>query len=238
MSYLRPPKIPDRATFGVPTAPKVARSGRDSVARMGPLLVSGRDADVFAIDAHRVLRRYRDGSDVTAEAAVMRGVGAHGFPVPTVHSADGADLIMERLDGGTMMQALRLGELTPADAAGMLADLHTRLHAIPGPDPARRILHLDLHPENVMMSSRGPLVIDWRNAADGPPELDVALSALILAQLVVAGVSGRELLDAFVARTGDQTALGLEAAVERRRRDPNLTAREVDQLTAAAGLVS
>jgi hypothetical protein len=79
---------------------------------MGPLLASGRDADVFAIDAQRVLRRYRDGSEVTAEAAVMR-------------------------------------------------------------------------------SARGPVVIDWDNAAEGLPELDVALSALILAEVVVAGVIQR-----------------------------------------------
>jgi hypothetical protein len=34
-------------------------------------LASGRDADVFAIDAGRVLRRYRTGGDVSAEARVM-----------------------------------------------------------------------------------------------------------------------------------------------------------------------
>ena len=34
-----------------------------------------------------------------------------------------------------------------------------------------------------MMVSRGPVVIDWRNATDGAPDLDVALSAVILAQV-------------------------------------------------------
>jgi hypothetical protein len=34
-------------------------------------LASGRDADVFAIDADRVLRRYRDGGDVTAVARYL-----------------------------------------------------------------------------------------------------------------------------------------------------------------------
>ena len=205
---------------------------------MGPLLASGRDADVFAIDAYRVLRRYRDGSDVTAEAAVMRRVEAHGFPVPAVHTADGPDLVMERLDGGTMAQALRHGELAPADAAAILADLHARLHAIPTADPARRVLHLDLHPENVMLSARGPIVIDWRNAAEGPPELDVALSALILAEVVVAGVIDRALLAAFVRETGDLAPRGLATAVERRRSDPNLTDLERAQLPAAAALIS
>lgn len=36
--------------------------------KTGPLLGSGRDADVFAIDEARVLRRYRKGGDVAAEA--------------------------------------------------------------------------------------------------------------------------------------------------------------------------
>jgi hypothetical protein len=57
---------------------------------------SGRDADVFAIDARRVLRRYRRGGDVAAEAAVMPYVAGRGFPVPRVYRADGADLVMDR----------------------------------------------------------------------------------------------------------------------------------------------
>jgi hypothetical protein len=89
-----------------------------------------------------------------------------------------------------------------------------------------------------MMSARGPVVIDWRNATDGPPELDVALSALILAEVVVAGVGNRALLEAFLHDTGDQAARGLPAAVERRRRDPNLSGPELDQLPAAAALIS
>jgi len=33
-----------------------------------------------------------------------------------------------------------------------------------------RIVHLDLHPENVMLTVSGPVVIDWRNATDGDPD--------------------------------------------------------------------
>ena len=52
-----------------------------------PLLASGRDADVFALGEHTVLRRYRDGSDATREAELMRYVAAQNYPVPTVHIA-------------------------------------------------------------------------------------------------------------------------------------------------------
>ena len=94
---------------------------------LGIPLASGREADVFAVDAHRVLRRYRHGGDVTAEAAVMTYLGEHGFPVPRVYAAEDADLVLERLDGPTMVEALRAGDLGPEAAAELLADLHTRL---------------------------------------------------------------------------------------------------------------
>ena len=58
----------------------------------GPLLTSGRDADVYALDEVRVLRRNRDGQSVLREAAVVRHVWAHGFPVPEVFRAEGADI--------------------------------------------------------------------------------------------------------------------------------------------------
>jgi uncharacterized protein (TIGR02172 family) len=51
-----------------------------------------------------------------------------------------------------------------------------------------RLCHGDFHPYNVLMSPRGPVVIDWNNASIGNPMADVALSALIL--------SGVEMLEA------------------------------------------
>jgi hypothetical protein len=50
------------------------------------LLASGRDADAFAVDPDRVLRRYRDGRDVTGEAEVMRHVRRFGYPVPELYA--------------------------------------------------------------------------------------------------------------------------------------------------------
>jgi aminoglycoside phosphotransferase (APT) family kinase protein len=40
---------------------------------------------------------------------------------------------------------------------------------------------MDLHPGNVMLSSRGPVVIDWTGARAGAPGADVALAYLIMA---------------------------------------------------------
>lgn len=155
------------------------------------LVGAGRTADVYALDGGRVLRRYRDGKDVGTEAAVMAHVRAHGFPAPEVHQARGPDLVMDRLTGPTLLTALQSGDTTPADAAAVLAELHRRLHALPPsghPDPVApgaTVIHLDLHPDNVVTTAGGPVLIDWRNATDGPADLDIAYSALILAQVAV-----------------------------------------------------
>src|SRR5262249_52939311 len=37
----------------------------------------------------------------------------------------------------------------------------------------------DYHPDNVLLSARGPLVIDWENAALGDPLADVARTLLL-----------------------------------------------------------
>jgi aminoglycoside phosphotransferase (APT) family kinase protein len=38
------------------------------------------------------------------------------------------------------------------------------------------LVHLDLHPLNVLCTRRGPVVIDWPAAARGAPGVDVALT--------------------------------------------------------------
>lgn len=209
-------------------------------------LASGRDADVFPIDADRVLRRYRAGGDVAAEATVMRYVLGHGFPAPKVYAADGPDLVLERLAGPTLAQAALGGELSEVATAAVLADLHTRLHALPprlGAAPGDRILHLDLHPENVVMTAGGPVLIDWRNTAEGPPDLDVALSALILAEVATDPLVGyaeplRATMAAFLGLAGGDPLWMLDRAVAMRRADPTLTPAEVGRLDQAAALVT
>lgn len=163
----------------------------------GPLLASGREADVYALDDRRVLRRYRREADVTGEVTAMRYLAGLGYPVPAVYDAGGSDMVLERLDGPTMAQAFAGGELSVDEGATILAGLLRRLHELPvwpGAAPGTRVLHLDLHPENVIMASRGPVVIDWCNARPGDPDLDTGLTALILAQ--VAADPGHEWADA------------------------------------------
>ncbi|MDP2918837.1 MAG: aminoglycoside phosphotransferase family protein [Dehalococcoidia bacterium] len=44
------------------------------------------------------------------------------------------------------------------------------------------VCHFDLHPMNVIMSARGPVVIDWEGAGTGNPILDIARSWLLITQ--------------------------------------------------------
>lgn len=210
------------------------------------LLARGRTADVFALDPRRVLRRYRDGADASAEAAVMTYVGGLGFAVPTVEAVAGIDLVMERLDGPTMLAALAAGTLDPRAAARLLADLHAHLHSLPARisrDPAVRILHLDLHPGNVVLSTRGAVVIDWRNTTEGPPELDVALTALMMAEVAVdeatalAGLAAAA-LRSFLVHAGGDLRGALPRAAACRAADPCLTGDEVRRLPRAVAMVA
>jgi hypothetical protein len=120
-------------------------------------IASGRDADVFAIDARRVLRRYRNGGDVAAEATVMAYVAALGFPVPAVYEASGADLVMERVTGPTMLSALIAGDLDLVAAAALLGRLRRACTAATtvSTDPDARVLHLACIPQRHPRSTWG-----------------------------------------------------------------------------------
>jgi aminoglycoside phosphotransferase (APT) family kinase protein len=156
----------------------------------GPLLASGRDCDIFEYGEKLVLRRSRAGRSMAAEARTMEYVRQHGYPVPAVDeiSDDGTDLVIERVNGLSMVDAISRRPWTIRKQGAVLADLHRRLHTIPAPEwfPAAPVgagddlVHLDLHPLNVMIGDRGPVVIDWTNAARGDGNVDVALAWVLM----------------------------------------------------------
>jgi aminoglycoside phosphotransferase (APT) family kinase protein len=228
-------------------------------AEPGPLLSAGDAADVFSVDDRLVLRRYRTGRDTGTEAAIVRHVVAHGFPAPAVHAAAGSDIVMERLHGPTLLQSLTAGETSIHDGAALLADLHARLHAVPVPPPwagaaeadaslpapgvGDAIVHLDLHPGNVILTeAHGAAVVDWCDTRIGTAELDVALTALMIAEVAVdaGGVysqGARALLAAFIAAVDLDVLARLDEAAQQRVQDPALVAGERDVVPAAAALI-
>ncbi|MFE4450865.1 phosphotransferase [Streptomyces sp. NPDC056796] len=220
---------------------------------IGPLLGSGRTADVYALDGPWVLRRHRHGIDTTGELAVMSYLAASGFPVPRIgppgEDALPTDLVVQRLEGPTLAEALLAGTVTEAAGADLLARLLRELHAIPprlSQDPEDRILHLDLHPENVILAPEGAMVTNWLTAREGPACLDRAMTSLILAQVALdpsftEGGHLRGLLAALLSRfaaDGGVPADCLARATALRAEDPRLTAHETAALDEAAGLVA
>ncbi len=216
----------------------------------GPLIGRGRAADVYDLGGGRVLRRNRNGASTEREAAVMRHVAAHGYPVPEVFAAEGPDLVMTRLDGPTMLQAFGARPWRLRRWTRMLADLHLRLEEIPLPDidlPARAgatetLTHGDLHPDNVILTAGGPVVIDWPNALVGPAGSDAANTWLLVATADVEGglvssALARAARGYFVRRFVDQCGRDrisplLGAAAEHKLRDPNVRPHEADAMRA------
>ena len=154
----------------------------------GALIGAGRSADVYEYGADEVLRRYRQPRDTEREVAGMEHARRHGFPVVEAKALSETEIVMRRLRGPTMLDLMGRRPWLLGRQARLLASLHRRLHAIeaPGwlPAPAgegTQLLHLDLHPDNVILTAAGPSVIDWPNVARGPGSGDVAYTWIILA---------------------------------------------------------
>ncbi len=178
----------------------------------------------------------------------MEYLRSHGYPVPAVEevSDDGTDLVMERIDGSSMVDYMTRRPWAIRRQGVLLATLHSRLHAIAPPEflpqspvgPGDCFLHMDLHPLNVMIGPRGPVVIDWPNAARGDPAVDVVLAWVLMAageipsNRMIAAVLGRAravLINGFlsnVALDRDDLKHKLRQVVDFKVRDPNMSAPE------------
>jgi aminoglycoside phosphotransferase (APT) family kinase protein len=226
--------------------------------RTGDMIASGRDCFVFESGPGKVVRRARDGRSLEREASVMRHARRHGFPAPEVFDAEGPDILMERIDGPSMMQDVARRPWRLRAHARLLAELHRQLAAIraPGWLPAAEgcignsLLHLDLHPLNVLITPDGPRVIDWATACRGPAAADVANTWLTMATVPVSGPvprAGRHLMLRTFLEGVDREAARpyLIAMAERRSGDRNtldaerinierLVAREAHPAVASA----
>ena len=60
------------------------------------------------------------------------------------------------------------------------ASLALAVELLPRRTTAPRLCHGDLHPSNVIMSTDGPVLVDWFDACRGDPVADVARSSLTL----------------------------------------------------------
>jgi aminoglycoside phosphotransferase (APT) family kinase protein len=218
--------------------------------KLGPLLASGRDADIFEYGSDFVLRRSRSGRPIGHEARIMEYVREAGYPVPAVDSVsdDGTEIVMERVRGVDLVTDIGRKPWALRHHAGVLAELHLRLHRIEPPDWLRIaplghgdcLVHLDLHPLNVIMGTDGPMVIDWANAARGDPATDVALCWVLSHAGDVPGTGlkvrlmkqGRRIFVQSFLKPFDRDPLRavLAEAVQYKAADPHITEAEIGRM--------
>lgn len=154
-------------------------------------------------DAGENILRVGDSGVLDVEIAAC---AAAATAVATPEVVDRVDLdtisaVLVRRLPGTPAGRLHDTSLKEARAIGEACGrLHTALAAVPAPNslpraaamatwpgsapppPGDRLLHLDLHPFNVLIDARTNVsgVLDWANAAAGHPDLDRARSFSIL----------------------------------------------------------
>jgi aminoglycoside phosphotransferase (APT) family kinase protein len=122
-----------------------------------------------------------------AQEVLAASAAADVVPVPRVLGQIESAVLLELVPG---RPAGELAEPEHAAAAGRACGaLHDRLAGLAAPaglrelpGRERNLLHLDLHPYNVLVDDAGDVtaVIDWTNAAAGDPALDVARTWSIL----------------------------------------------------------
>jgi aminoglycoside phosphotransferase (APT) family kinase protein len=172
----------------------------------------------------------RVGGDPTREARLMALAAEHGIRVPRVVEVRSEALVLERIAGPTMAARLLHRPWQLGRQVRVLADLHRRVHAVAL--EGARLVHRDLHPENILVAPDGPVLIDWTNAGAGDPAMDVALTWLILR--TTGGTPGRVLAWRFRREVGVEAIRhGLEAARAYRLADPNVTDAERARVRAA-----
>jgi aminoglycoside phosphotransferase (APT) family kinase protein len=172
----------------------------------------------------QVLKVYEDWCSpelVDAEVQATKIAHAAGLSVPEV----GEELefegrrafVLERIDGISMLAAIKSRPWTVASLSFTLGRLHAQMHKVQAeglprlaqilPERVRQaakagllpserleplleqaaslpdgdvLCHMDFHPDNVQLSSRGPVILDWMTGAAGHPMADVARTVLLL----------------------------------------------------------
>jgi tRNA A-37 threonylcarbamoyl transferase component Bud32 len=147
---------------------------------------------------------------------------SHGFPVVRVLEVRDDALVLAKVDGPSMGEDIVLRPWKLPAHMRTLADLHRRV-------AEAGIAHLDLHPQNVLLSDDGPVVIDWTNARGADPALDAAVTWVILR--TVFGPFGRVAALLFRNAVGDALVReGMARAVAQRIADRNTTSSELRRL--------
>jgi tRNA A-37 threonylcarbamoyl transferase component Bud32 len=168
----------------------------------------------------------------------MDWLRAQGLPVPRVDDpSDTGTMVMEYIPGPTMFEQVSSAPQGFVRHAKTLAQLQRQINAVTAPAwfPERSaggvVVHMDLHPMNVIYGPKGPVVIDWTNFAQGSPALDAGMTAVLIgafeAQHVHERIGRRLFSSTFSMFRGHSIVrAGILEAAELRVKDPNVTDQE------------
>ena len=158
---------------------------------------------------------------------MMGLAGENGIRVPVVYEVRPEALVMELIRGAPLLDRIRRRPWTLPAAVRVIADLHDQLHRIP--HEGGRLVHFDLHPDNVLMGAEGPVLIDWTNARGGDPDADVALTWIIAE--TSAGFGGKVFARLFRRAVGREAIQrGFSDASAFRLADRHVTEAERDRV--------
>ena len=248
------------------------------------MIGTGRTAEIFAWGEDRVLKLFMDWcphSWIEKEEQLSRVVYESGLPAPEVEGLIEVDgrrgIIFERVDGGSMLDAMRSNQSGLLRYAEILADLHASIHSqeiqsipslhnmmesdirsvkILSEEDKTKILqvlnqmkdgtvlcHYDFHPMNVIMSPRGPVIIDWMTARQGNSHADIARTLSILQSPIAKSIwqnpKQADSLDALHSNGHDVSKLFIDRYLTRYRESCYISLQEVKAWrlpTAAARL--
>ena len=142
----------------------------------------------------------------------------HEIPAPALdlvcmESRDDADQVLAQRIGERLRN---LGAVTELDVP--FPDVRAALAADPGDGLPRRLLHMDLRKENILVRAGRPVaILDWSNALVGDPALDLARAAeygsLTPAALAAYGDAGGFTMSALTVPSPRQAVYRLDTAV-------------------------
>ena len=185
------------------------------------LIGKGLTAEILTWEPGRVLKLFfarLPRAKAELEFQIPRALHAASCPVPAAYDlidVDGrAGIVLERIEGASLLKLVERQPWKLFYAARMLADLHAQMHQLTAPPelPTQRqqlegwlaraddftaeqrraaegslavlpngdaVCHADFHPDNILLSARGPIIIDWTSGTRGHPQADVARTSVL-----------------------------------------------------------
>jgi len=192
---------------------------------LGEKIGEGAMADVHAWAPGQVVKLFKPGVSrrlAWHEVHMTHTAFTSGAPAPQVFGLVNLEgrfgMVLEHLDGPTLLQLTRTGAMPRGQAGAILAGLcHAVHHTPPPPDvlplrawmevslqssdgalpapiatgvlalidrlpPGDGLCHVDPHPGNVIMTAKGPRLVDWTFMMRAPAALDLGCCHMMLSE--------------------------------------------------------